>query len=801
MAVDPSLRLEVHPSRRTAVLASARLGLRAVFSPRARNLVLAVCSLAIGMGVAIAGVNVIGSLLSGEPGGVRAPEQVNMLPALGTYADLDALTAGVRQAEVAGYTRASATFAIGADSVSVNLECVTPNFFAVLGVRPSLGRLFDAADALPDAMASIVLADGTWRRFGEAVPPLARGLSLDGRPYVAIGVTPAEFHGLELDSVDGWVLMTTAPDLCTADHRRQLRESSIRSVQIILRLNQAESAPLWSEIGSVLRATRPTIDAPAPKLMTVGEMRRRLLGRSGTVGSWIVAGALLVFLMACANTAGLLAIRVFDRSREIRIRSDLGATRAMVFVQFLAEHLTVVLISCGLAWFVAFALQRFAATVLSNEATPIGSTHWLWSLGAFALLAFALAGIFPALQASAQVALSRSVFGASSWRKLRLVLVVTQAGIAMLLAVCGLLFQASLENVLRNPGYDTDHLKVIHVDLERAGLTTSGEIGTAIQNIQRTLTALKGISSVSISYLPLLGSGGPSVAVPIKGAGNTPAPVVDAVSNTYFETVGTRVLRGRSFDAADTLNSAPVVIVDETLAKALWPREDALGNCVALTPRTCLKVVGVTESRRHIALAQVRGELFLPASQASRYLDLQPKTILTRTTDREPASDTAILTALRGVLGPRALVTVYSVTDLAMVGAKPWSLGAKIFGGFGILAMSITAVGVFSLLVFTVKQQRKEIGIRMALGADRQRVVLRVFSAAARLLITGIAVGGVGALLTAQSLRALLFGIAPVQPASFAAGAALVMSSGVVAAIWPALLASRIDPTELIREP
>jgi len=765
----------------------------------------AVLTLSVGVGMGASTLSAVRELLWQGPAWVQQPEQVFYLNAASSYAQLEQLR-DAKAIDVAAYTHATGSLVDGLRPVSVRLECVSGNYFQMLGVPAQLGRVFNRNDDVASSTRVLIFAHAFWERHASSDASIVgRSVALGNKTYDVIGVAPPEFRGVEYQDVDAWLVLDNAPEACSSDGGVHLHDSRASWLQLLGRLRMGASREQAdAEVGLVTRGG--AVGRPAGRSAAVQpllEARQWMLGQSASVTRWLAGGGALLLLIACANVAGLLSIRVVDREREISIRHHLGASPGRVFAQFLMEHLIVAL-ACGL---VAILVSFYALALLSRflpiSSPLIASEHALELVGLFTLAAGLLAGIVPALHAAShrRPIWTQQQGNTPSGGAFRSGLLVAQTGFGLVLIVCAVLFSRSLGKVLSAPGYELNRVRVVSLDLERAGYRSLGEIRSIFDQAATRLKRLEGVEKVSVSFLPVLGSGGPVVEVPMRGSREQTSPFVDVISSDYFSTIGTKILHGRSLNERDDRSARAVAVIDKTTADALWPSDDALGKCLPIaSSQSCVEIVGVSESRRHLSIARVGGEVFLPEAQAGRYFDLVPRTILVRVKNEDQVIDDRIVTVITSVASRPVVVSVHSLAELAESQAKLWSAGATLFGVFSIVAVFLITVGTFSLLTFSVRKRLTEIGIRLALGAQSGQVMTLVLRQSGLLIALGIAIGLVGAVTASQLIRAMLFGVEPTDWVAYVAACTVIVASGLAASVAPALRASRMDPAVLLRD-
>jgi hypothetical protein len=368
----------------------------------------------------------------------------------------------------------------------------------------------------------------------------------------------------------------------------------------------------------------------------------------------------------------------------------------------------------------------------------------------------------------------------------------------------------SMMNLWRNAGYDLDNIVSITLDASRIGYRSDQDIHKIFKLLLERSRQVPGVEGATLSSGDLLRAMRSDVAVGVRSrAGLSPAmpglplPILHAVSSNYFVTVGTRVEQGRAFSAADTATSRSVMIVDATLARALWPGMNPVGQCAFFSRHAeCVEVVGVAQSRRHQMLTNARPEVFIPLTQGHRYRfsSVVPRSLFVRLENPpQTVTVTRLAAAVRGVVPNLPAITVQRLEDLANVQARAFRLGSSIFALLGMFAIAMSGVGVFGALAFTVRRHTREIGIRMALGARRRAVIAAVCGKVCWAVATGVILGIILVVVIADFARLLLFGVEPLDPVAMVCAAIVLLSAAVSGAIVPAIRAATIDPSSALR--
>jgi putative ABC transport system permease protein len=522
--------------------------------------------------------------------------------------------------------------------------------------------------------------------------------------------------------------------------------------------------------------------------------------------------ALIVLLIACANVANLLLADAVRRRREIAVRTALGIGRAGIVRLFLTQSL----LTAAAAGIAALVVATWSGALLRSLLFP--EVHWGsgvidWRVAAFtlaiALFAGLAAGLAPALRASntdvSQTLKTGGREGSRERSRTRTALVVLQTALSTVLLIGAVLFVKSL-HAIRAVDIGFDAQRLVFVALHRANVEgrreNAASLAVEVSELAGDLARIPGVERValsnmmpmySFSFTQLFKENGDSL--PNLGDG---VPGTQAVSPEFFATSGIRLLRGRGLTAQDA-PAGHVAVANETLARSTWPNEDALGQCIRVASATapCTRIVGIVEdSRRSQLLEPTVRQLYHPLPSAG------PDALGVIIVRVPPSRAAAVeLAARRDVAAnhPGASIEVHRMADVLAPQYRPWELGATLFTVFGLLALVVAAVGVFSTLSHDIGQRRHELGVRAALGAGVADIVGLVVSAGVRLVAIGTAVGVVLAIAAGRLIATLLYGVAPRDIASFVAVVLVLLTVAALASALPAWRASRTDPLEALR--
>ena len=696
-------------------------------------------------------------------------------------------------------------------------EFVSGNYFNVLGVTPALGHLFtDDDNGAPGAHPVAVLSYDLWRnRYGADPGILGGKILVDEQPFTVIGVAAPGFHGVEVERrAEVWV--TAATD-SNPNHwwlmlvARRQPEVPVRQVQAAMNVLMAQH----------LHAVYPTFYNAA---MRKRALEQRLEVRQGSVGlsglreefgrplTVLMLAVGLVLLAACANVANLLLARGAARQKEVALRLSLGATRARLVRQALMESILLVVAGGALGVGLAVWGQRVLVQFLPEEAgTPFSATPagavLLFTLAITALSAV-LFGVGPALRSTAvdpAAGLRAGNVGRGGRPLLRRALVVAQVAFSVVLVGLAALFGHNLYALRSvNIGFRNQNVVAFSLDVPRK---FRPDVHALSRQLGEQMRALPGVSSVSCGFPGPFLQGVSSASIRVPGSERTAHEPVDVetafIAPRYFETIGTPLVAGRELEPNDTSGSRKVAVVNEAFVREFLPGEKHPDSRTFSFDDSKPEggeptfIVGVVRDIRHFGIQQ-------PA-KPTVYVDMEqgmsswPPTILVRT----QAPPTALIPAIYrelGRLGPNIAIgdirTLRQQIDESIFEQR---MLAALGAFFGTLALVLAAVGLYGVVAYGTARRTGEIGLRIALGAPRAQVVWMILRDSLLLVALGLAIGLPAALAGARAVQSVLFGIQPADPFTFATTAALLAAIGAAAAFLPARRASRLDPSQVLR--
>jgi putative ABC transport system permease protein len=707
---------------------------------------------------------------------------------------------------VAAYHESDYSFAGSGEPEQLSGANISYNTFEILGVAPILGRTFTAEEDRPGNDMVVILGHSLWkRRFGSKPEVIGRKITVNNRQRTVIGVMPPDFKFPEV--ADLWVPLAIDTSYWS---RNSHGWDAIARLKPGVTLGQAQSNmtavarrieeqnPITNEgIGVILTPLRQDL---------AGDYRKALLILMGVVG--------LVLLIACVNVANLLLARASSRAKEVAIRTALGAGRWRVFRQLLTESVLLGLmggaLGCGLA---VWGLDLLLAAI------PIDLPFWmrfdldgrvLGFTAGVTLLTGLIFGAAPALQASninlneALKEGGRSASGAGRHRMLRSLVVAEVALSLVLLIGAGLMMRSFMHLRGANPGLNPENLLTLRVDLPEAKYDTAEKPQVFFKELLERVGALPGVQAAgAIWRLPLAG-GGRWNSLTVEGfpvLRVAQAPVVNycVITPNCFHAMGIPILMGRDFTDADGRDSMKVTIIDESLAREYWPNESPLGKRVRFgAPEDNAPwntVVGVVGTVKYKGLNLTRTKtVYVPHAQDS----MTDMTLAVRAANPENLAQ-----AIRGqvkAMDPDQPVTgMRTMTEVISRSVWQPRLYAILFGVFAAVALALASVGTYGVMAYSVSERTREIGIRVALGAQRRDVLKLVVAQGMTLTLIGAGLGLVGALGATRLMQTLLFEVSATDPLTFAALAVLLSVVALVACYLPARRATKVDPMVALR--
>ncbi|HKV94715.1 MAG TPA: ABC transporter permease [Candidatus Angelobacter sp.] len=794
---------------------------------------LIIITIALGVGVNTAMFSVVNSVLL-RPLPVEDPGHIVVLVEqkkdtsdfLSTsYSDfLDLRKQSEALKDMAAYQPSLVGLSSGGRADRVVIDYVTGNFFSMLGIKPATGRLLLPGEGEQlGADNLIVLAYSYWnRRFNRDPGIVGKGVTVNGRIFTIIGVAAESFHGPSFTlEPDAYLPLSTAG--IGTDSNSFWTKRDIRNLKVLGRLkanvNVAEAQAALNVVSRRLEQQYPESNANI-SVRLFPELRARIGPGSSSVlpvlGTFFLALAGLVLLVASVNVLNMLLVRAVGRQREVAIRTALGAQRSATIWLSLSESVPLAV----LGGIVGIALGRLACDTLQSLRAQLDLPVHLdftmdWRVLAYTfivtLLTGILVGITPALgvpKANLAKILHEGGRGTSSggWvRVLRNGLVVSQIAISLVLLIVAGLFVRSLNKAQHmQMGFQSENLVNFTMDPREVGYDDTR--GNAFyQDLLSRVRALPGVqsaslcSSVPFGYIHQTASVYAEGQVPVKGG--RPSPIYyNTVDPEYFKNLQISLLRGRTFTHTDTLTEPAVALVNETMARQLWPNGDAIGKRFSLNSASAplIEVVGITKDAQYVDITDdVEAYFFLPLDQ--HYVSV--RTLQVRTTSLAGPVMTEVQKAISSLAPAMPVFDVREMKD-AMNGPNGFfifRLGAGLAATFGLLGLILAIVGVYGVVSHGVTQRTQEIGIRMALGAQRSAVLLMILKQTSRLVAAGVSTGLLLAFFVSHAIRSLLIGVGATDPLAFTGVSVLLSLVALAASAVPTFRAVQIDPNITLR--
>jgi putative ABC transport system permease protein len=695
---------------------------------------------------------------------------------------------------------------------------VTANFFPLLGVEPVVGRIF-LAEEDSTAQKVAVLSYGLWKsRFGGDPGIVGRTIRLNDEKYSIVGVAPNGFQFLQ-GEIGLWVPISL--------NSQQLADRDNHYLTVVARLKGSASIDgARADIQSVSDRIASQYPNQAPNLKIVAVSMRDQLAGSVRLALMVLVGAVaFVLLIACANIAGLLLSRAAARRKEIAVRSALGASRMRIIRQLLTES-TVIAVAGGVlgllvaVWSFSLLKQMIPAGMIILASLKLDLGVLLYALG-ISLLTGIVFGLAPAMQASRidlNQALkqggSRASSGASGTR-LRSIFVVAEVALALTLLIGAGLMIRTVDNLRSQySAFQPERLLSVRTTMPDNKFR---DLNQYIQNGHTRRIEFYDQVLDRVAAIPGVVSAGYTTSVPLgwKGGANgltvekrqpepgvTPNAIHRQVSTGYFQTMGISLRAGRFFDERDGPQSLPVAIVNESMARAYWPNEDALGKRfkLGIPNAPWLTIVGVISDVRQMGMdVPVKTEMYFPYKQIATHPWYSPRDLVIRTSGEPMSIVAAVREVIRAADPEQSVSNITTMEDLLTTETGSRRLGMILLSGYAGLALLLASLGIYGVLAYFVVQHYPEIGVRLALGATRADVLKLVLRRGASLVAVGLVFGGVSAFALTRFMSSLLFEVKATDPIVYFAVALLLTLISMAACCVPAFRATRVDPLVALR--
>jgi len=703
-------------------------------------------------------------------------------------------------------------------------EIVSGNYFSVLGAKPIVGRTFTPdEDKNPGERLVAVLGYGEWqKRFGGDPSIVGRTISVNGQAFNVIGVMPRGFKGTNAIGAPAlWVPYMTYP-VTTTGFFRELIESTSRRGLVFNVTGRLKPGVTVQQAAANLKTIARQLEQEYPndnkgRSVTLVPLAQATIN-PGFRNNFVMAGGLLmtivglVLLIACANVANLLLARAAARQKEIAVRLSLGASRARLIMQLLTEGTLLAIIGGALGLLLAYWAQgllwSYRPPFLQADAIDLHpDVRVLMFTLAVSIVTGILFGLAPAVQASRPdlvVELKERTgppAGSNRLFSLRNVLVAAQIALSLVALVGASLFLRSLQNAQKiNPGFDADHLAVLSFDLGAQGYTE--ERGRQFQKqVLERVASVPGVQSATLASTVPLFNGGFARTVFLEGQDTSDRRSgrlvqISVASAHYFETLGIALVRGRTLGDTDQPNTPAAVVINETMAKRFWPDQDPIGKRFKFFGQNDFQqVVGIVKDSKYNFI----GEDPTPYIYQATTQVYQPQLSLFV----KGARPTTILGTVRGEVQQMdknlPLTGVFTLAEIFDQSLWPPRMGASLLAVFAGLSLVLAVIGIYGVMAYSVNQRRRELGIRMALGASRRDVVRLVVVHGLRLTLMGVIVGLFVSFAASRLVASMLFSVSPTDAVTFAFVPLMLAAAALGASYIPARRATRIDPMVALR--
>lgn len=701
----------------------------------------------------------------------------------------------------------------------VHYALVSPSIFQVLGTGPALGRAFTSEENLPGTDNGVIVSHGFWRgTLGGRADVIGRTVQLDGRPLEIVGVMPPGFAFPDPE-VDLWKPFGENPD-----------EFGGRGARWVGTIGALARGVSLEEASAELSAIARRLEAAYPRSNTdwgvfLEPLRDGIVSEARPTLLIIWAAVGLILLIAAANVANLLLARATRRERELAVRAAIGAGRARLIRQLMTESVTLAALGGALGLGLAFVgmpfFKRIApAGIPRLEGVAIDTTVLAYSAG-LVLLTSVLFGALPAWRVTEGALLGplkeggRGMAGVRH-RRARGALIIAELALSVVVLIGAGLTVRSFGRLLNvDPGIEPEGRLTLRVAPSMAAYPERGSAVAFYDRLIERLDALPGVTSVAaINVLPVIGSSWWTASFWVEGQAAAPGqqPVANTriVAGDYFETLGISLLRGRAFQESDRAGSQRVAVVDRLAARAYWPDDDPIGRRISFSnpaDRTerepvWYTVVGIVDAVRHNSLDVAPTPLVYMTLSQARFGHFQDWGMsLVMRADGDPSALAGA--ARKAVAGVAPELPVYQLRSMGQVVAENMErrrFAMTLLTIFAGVALVLAAVGVYGILSYTVAEQTREIGMRMALGAERSRILAWVVRRGMLTASVGLALGAILALAASRFMSGLLYEVSAADPVTFAAVTLLLGSVSLAACILPATRAMRVDPLIALRE-
>jgi predicted permease len=685
---------------------------------------------------------------------------------------------------------------------------VSANLFDLLGVQPRLGRRFLPEEDKPGTRV-VILNDGLWqRRFGSDPKIVGQPVNLNGESYSVVGVMPP---GIELPGFDNWKDQLWVPIAFSSEEANSRGNHYLEVIArmkpgVTLKQARVEMETIAARLAQQYPEENKRISCVVNPLHeeVVGDIKPALLVLLGAVG--------FVLLIACANVANLLLARAAVRQKEIALRLALGASRSRLTRQFLTESVLLAILGGGVGLMFAFAGLRILTAFIPDtisQAESIGIDGKVLLFTALvAVVTGLIFGLAPAAQAS-NFSLNetlkeggRDAAGGSKGVRLRGLLVIAEVAVSFVLLIgAGLLISSFLHLRNLDPGFRADHLLTAKIDLPELKYPDREHRIPFFDDVIRRVSALPGVQSAAIAGNLPLTYNGDSMYIGVEGIPDPPPDqqrdvIYRAIGPGYFSTMGIPLVRGRDFTEQDSTETGYAVVVSEKMAKHFWPGQDPIGKRLKPGSTTSdspwREVIGVVKDvRQNDFVADPKLQMYMSYRQLK---SLAPNALVVRTSVDPMSLAMPLRNAVWAVDKDQPVSNIRSMEEIVSAAMARQRFSTMLLGIFAALALVLAAVGIYGVMSYSVAQRTREIGIRLALGAQRRDVLRMTMEQGLRLVSMGVGIGLVAAFILTRVMASLLFGVDATDPTTFIVIPLILMSVALLASYIPALRATKVDP-------
>lgn len=717
---------------------------------------------------------------------------------------------------VAFLERRGALYDDGSQNRLVTAAVISDNFFDVLHPSAAYGRTFTESELRTATARPVMVSYPFWRRALNSDPAIVgRSIVLNRQPVLVLGVLPRSFRGtVPIMVPDVWIPWTTWTQEHPGDRSRQARRE-FRDYEMFGRLRDGatlqQARAELSGIAAGLATEYPKTNSgrkmtAAPESYARGEEIAKL-------GLILLGVAALVLLIACANVASLLIARGESRRREIATRIALGGSRTRIAAQLLTETILLAVAGGAAALFLGHVVLQALPSILPHTSIPVGIDAYISRRGVLVVsgvvvLSLLLFALIPALLATRLAPVEGLKLHNNQAGRVRVftrsALVIGQVALSLVLAVCTGLLVASVWSGMRlNPGFNSQQSMLV-ADFG-PDMKSAAENMRLTDEMRRRLEALPGVTGTTAALRVPFGLSGSgmthkvfipeSLAADHQGVTLHYAPVADR----YFEVLGTRLLRGRAIERHDLETQSRVLVINQQMAARFWPNQDPVGQQLRLDnpDGELYEIIGVAEDGKYNDIQEDTMPYFFLPMTANDYGEVE---MAVRTSSDPSALAASFRQVLRALNPGAAIIELITMRDHIRQVLYVQDAASRLIGGLGLLGLLLAGVGIFGLMSFVVGRRTQEIGVRLALGSPRGSVFRLILHSVLRLTVVGVLIGIAGAIVAGRAIRGLLVGVGPADPTVFASAVLILLVMALVAALVPAINATRVDPAVALRD-